>query len=53
MLEKSLAALEGAKHALTFSSGVGAATAILSLLSTNDHVIVSADLYEGTKRLLE
>ncbi|XP_050666707.1 cystathionine gamma-lyase-like [Leptidea sinapis] len=50
-LEQCLAALDGAKHALTFSSGLGATTTIASLLSQGDHIIASDDLYGGTDRL--
>lgn len=51
-LEKKLASLEGAKHALAFSSGMAAeATLSLSLLRSGDHVIAFDDLYGGTRRL--
>ncbi len=51
-LEKKLAALENAKYALAFSSGLAAETTILlSLLKKGDHVIAFDDLYGGTKRL--
>ncbi len=52
-LEMCLASLENAKHCLTFSSGVNAAAAVLSLLRPNDHVIATEDLYGGTYRLFE
>ncbi len=51
-LERRLAALEDAKHALAFSSGLGAeATLLLSLLKKGDHVVACDDLYGGTRRL--
>ncbi|PSO08417.1 cystathionine gamma-synthase [Candidatus Marsarchaeota G2 archaeon BE_D] len=51
-LEKKLAALEDAKYALAFSSGLAAeATVTLSLLRAGDHVVASEDLYGGTRRL--
>ncbi|XP_050666704.1 cystathionine gamma-lyase-like isoform X2 [Leptidea sinapis] len=50
-LEECLAAMEGAKHALTFASGLGATTTIASLLSQGDHIISSDDVYGGTNRL--
>jgi len=51
-LEKKLAALENAKYALAFSSGLAAETTILlSLLKKGEHVIAFDDLYGGTKRL--
>ncbi|XP_049875431.1 cystathionine gamma-lyase [Pectinophora gossypiella] len=50
-LEECLAALDGGKHGLAFSSGLGATTVLVSLLSHGDHVISSDDLYGGTNRL--
>jgi cystathionine gamma-lyase len=51
-LEMRLAALENAKYALAFGSGLAAeATLILSLLRGGDHVVAFDDLYSGTKRL--
>jgi len=52
-LEEALAALEGAKYAITFSSGVAATAAILTLLKPGDHVISGDDIYGGTYRLFE
>ncbi|MEB3859637.1 MAG: PLP-dependent aspartate aminotransferase family protein [Desulfurococcales archaeon] len=53
-LEKKLAALEGAKYGLAFSSGLAAeSTIILALLSKGDTIIAFDDLYGGTKRLFE
>ena len=49
--EKALAALEGAKHALAFSSGLAAEQAIIQLLNPGDHVLVCDDVYGGTGRL--
>ncbi|XP_020285037.1 putative cystathionine gamma-lyase 2 [Pseudomyrmex gracilis] len=53
VLEQCLAALEEGKHALTFSSGLGATTATTSLLKTGDHLIASDDLYGGTNRYFQ
>lgn len=51
-LETKLAALENAKFALAFSSGLAAETTILlSLLKCGDHILGMDDLYGGTKRL--
>ena len=50
-LERNLAALEGAKHALAFSSGMGAITTILTLLKKGDHVVLSDDVYGGVYRI--
>ena len=52
VLEIRLAALENARYALAFSSGMAAeSTVLLSLLSKGDHIIAFDDLYGGTKRL--
>lgn len=51
--EEALAELEGGKHGYAFSSGMAAATAALSLLPANSHIVVSDDLYGGTYNLLE
>jgi cystathionine gamma-lyase len=50
-LEIQLAALESARFCAAFSSGVAATAAVVGLLSSGDHVIVSDDLYGGTYRL--
>jgi cystathionine beta-lyase/cystathionine gamma-synthase len=50
-LERQLAALEGARFASAFASGMAATSAVLGLLSAGDHVVVSDDLYGGTYRL--
>lgn len=51
VLETSLAALEGAKHCMTFASGLAAEQAILQMQRPGDHVLVSEDAYGGTGRL--
>ncbi|XP_047347435.1 cystathionine gamma-lyase isoform X2 [Vespa velutina] len=51
VLETCLTALEGGKHGFTFSSGLGAITAITGLLQTGDHIISGDDVYGGTNRL--
>lgn len=50
-LEKCLAALENAKHGLCFSSGMGAADAVIKLLRPGQEVIASDDLYGGSYRM--
>ncbi|KAJ2951498.1 hypothetical protein O0L34_g13650 [Tuta absoluta] len=50
-LEECLAAVEGAKYALTFASGLGAVSAVVSLISAGDHLLTSDDVYGGTTRL--
>ncbi|OGQ44758.1 MAG: cystathionine gamma-synthase [Deltaproteobacteria bacterium RIFCSPLOWO2_02_FULL_46_8] len=52
-LEAVLAALEEAKHATVFSSGLGAALAVLNLLEAGDHVVAGNDLYGGSYRLFK
>jgi cystathionine gamma-lyase len=51
--QECVAALEGARHALAFSSGLATTDAILHLLKSGDHVICSDDVYGGTFRLLD
>ena len=50
-LEKCIAALEGAKYGICFSSGMGAIDAVAKLLKPGDEVITGDDLYGGTYRL--
>lgn len=50
-LQRSLAALEGARHALVFGSGLAATDALLNTLQAGDHVVAGNDLYGGTYRL--
>lgn len=50
-LEHCLASLEEAKHALCFSSGMGAIDAVVKLLQPGDEVIAGNDLYGGTYRM--
>ncbi|MFN5554593.1 MAG: trans-sulfuration enzyme family protein, partial [Chryseotalea sp.] len=52
-LQKSIAALENGKHALCFSSGMGATDAVIKLLQPGDEVITSNDLYGGTYRMFK
>lgn len=51
-LEKSIAALEGARFAAAFGSGMAAADAILKLFKPGDEILCGNDLYGGTYRLL-
>src|SRR5262249_36124674 len=50
-LETNLAALEGGRFGLAFSSGLAAANAVLQTLSSGDHVVASQDLYGGCYRI--
>ncbi len=52
-LETCIASLEDGKYGLAFASGLAAESAVLSLLSTGDHLIACDDLYGGTYRLFE
>jgi cystathionine beta-lyase/cystathionine gamma-synthase len=49
-LERSVAALEGARHGFAFASGLAAADAVLKLLSAGDHVVCGENVYGGTHR---
>lgn len=51
-LERNLASLEGARHALAFASGMGATNTVLNLLGAGDHVVCDNDVYGGTYRIL-
>ncbi|MDR2941503.1 MAG: PLP-dependent aspartate aminotransferase family protein [Treponema sp.] len=50
-LEDTAAALEGGRHAVAFSSGMAAVSALIELFSPGEHIIASDDLYGGTFRL--
>lgn len=49
-LQSYLSALESAKHALVFSSGLGALTVASYLLKSGQHVLCCDDVYGGTNR---
>lgn len=50
-LESNLAALENGKHAICFSSGMGAIDAVIKLLKPGDEVITGDDIYGGSYRM--
>lgn len=50
-LEANLALLEGAASGHAFASGMAAIAAVLELLESGDHVVVSDFVYGGTRRL--
>jgi cystathionine gamma-lyase len=50
-LERSLAALEGARAGLCCASGLAAANTLMALLSAGDHVVAAREIYPGTRRL--
>ena len=51
-LETCIASLEGARYGLAFASGMAAIDAVLRQLADGDHILVNADGYGGTHRLL-
>ena len=51
-LEGNLAALENAKHAISYSSGLAAMDAILKLFKPGDEILSTNDLYGGSYRLI-
>ncbi len=50
-LQECLASLEDAAHGHAFSSGLGAATTLMHLLSPGDHVVCVNDVYGGIYRM--
>ncbi|MGD9689467.1 MAG: cystathionine gamma-synthase [Phycisphaerales bacterium] len=52
-LEQNLASLEGGKHGLCFSSGLGSIDCVLHTLTSGDHVVLCDDVYGGTFRLID
>lgn len=50
-MEANIAALEGGKHGIAFSSGLAAIEAVVKRLSAGDHVISEENTYGGTPRL--
>ncbi|XP_076640397.1 cystathionine gamma-lyase isoform X2 [Colletes latitarsis] len=53
VLETCLAALDNGKHGFVFSSGLGALTALSSLLKAGDHILSGDDIYGGSYRLFQ
>lgn len=52
-LETQLAAIEGGRHGLSFSSGLAAEDALLrAVLKPGDEVLLGSDVYGGTYRLI-
>src|SRR6476646_9802694 len=52
-VEQNIAAIEGGKTAFAFASGMAAIGAIVPLLKSGDHVVVSDNTYGGTFRLFD
>jgi cystathionine gamma-synthase len=51
-LEECLAALEGGKQALVFSSGLAVATALVQGLEPGDHIVAPEDAYYGLRQVI-
>ncbi len=51
ILENNLAALDGGKYGICFSSGMAAVDSVMKILKSGDHVICSDDVYGGVSRL--
>lgn len=51
VLQKNLAELEGMKHGLCFSTGMGAVDTCMKLLNPGDEVVATNDLYGGSYRI--
>jgi cystathionine beta-lyase len=52
-LEALIAELEGGVAGFAFASGMAAITAVLSLFSTGDKILISSNVYGGTYRVLD
>lgn len=52
-MERSLCALEDAKYATTFSSGLGAIDAVVQCYTHGDHFVVCDDMYGGNYRMFD
>jgi cystathionine beta-lyase/cystathionine gamma-synthase len=50
-LQKCLASLESADHGVAFSSGLGAVTTLMHLVSPGEHVVCVNDVYGGVYRM--
>ena len=51
MLENNLAALDGGKYGIYYSSGMAAVDSVMKLLKSGDHIVCSDDVYGGVSRL--
>ena len=50
-LEENLATLDNAKHAICYSTGMAATTALFQLFDAGDHILISRNTYGGTYRM--
>src|SRR5512138_2968267 len=53
VLERNVAALEGATHGFAFGSGLAALDILLKTFSPGDHVVCGETLYGGSHRLMK
>jgi cystathionine gamma-synthase len=51
-LEACLASLEGAKHGLAYSSGLGATTTVMHLVDPGERILTVNEVYGGVYRML-
>ncbi len=51
-LERCVAGLEAAEHGMAFASGMAAEDAVVGMMRPGDHVVLGADAYGGTFRLI-
>ena len=51
VLENNLAALDGGKYGVCYSSGMAAVDSIMKLFKSGDHIVCSDDVYGGVSRL--
>src|SRR5688572_12676021 len=51
--QELMAALEGGRFGLAFSSGMAATDTVMRLLNPGDHTLVANDVYGGTFRLFD
>ena len=52
MLEQCLAAMEGGKDALCFSSGLAVVNAVVQGMEPGDHILVADDVYYGLRKVV-
>ncbi len=51
VLENNLAALDGGKYGICYSSGMAGVDSIMKLFNSGDHIVCSDDVYGGVSRL--
>ena len=52
-LQEAMAALEGGRFSLAFSSGMAAIDTLMRLMKPGDHIVCGDDVYGGTHRLFD